>query len=315
MVVLDFLLLLLYAASTLLSFKEEWYIGELAASLRLHWALGGVVLAFYFGLRRKILLLMAAWALCLYHVPVLVDLMLSKPQEIPKGAYHRVTVFQHNTLRFKDNTDEVMRWMLAHADKYDVVFLQEVSPELNERLNELLPQFPYIIPAYFEQRFDSAVLSKFPVASFEIRMFPDLKIGYIRCLLSLDEQGGSLVMYGMHATAPVSPAYWYARNSQIAHIAHEIAEDGDMPRMLVGDLNLTPYSSVFPGLLESAGLHNSMKGFGLENTWGSFLPMRALGLPIDHLLVSDGVLVRTRAVGPNLGSDHYTVTTELAIPR
>lgn len=315
MVILDYLALIAYAVATFLSFGEEWYIGELAASLRWHWLLGGVLLAVYYGVRRKYLLLIAAWALALYHAPVVVSLLMAEKPSIPSDLEYRpLRVFQHNTLRFKDNADAVIDWLGKHGDEYDVVFLQEVSPKLNERVGELLPQFPYIIPAYFEQRFDNAVLSKYPVASFQIRMFPDLEIGYIRCHFSLDEVGSSVVMYGMHATAPVSPAYWHARNEQFAHVAHEIEEEAGRHVFLVGDLNLTPYSPIFSSLLEASHLHNSMKGFGLKNTWGSFLPARILGLPIDHLLISDDIYVKAKRVGPNLGSDHYSVSTELMIP-
>lgn|GEM_PF-2870169 len=316
MAFLDFFLLLAYALATFFSFAEEWYVGELVASLRWHWLIGGVVLAVWYGARRKYLLLAAALALTLYHTLTIGTLLLAPRPVLPEvKTYHTLRVFQHNTLRFKDNADAVIDWLKAHGQEYDVVFLQEVSPKLNGRINELLQEFPYIIPAYYEQRFDNAVLSKLPVSSFEIRMFPDLEIGYIRCLFSLDGEGNSVMMYGMHATAPVSPAYWLARNSQFGHIAEEIAQDEAPRKFLVGDLNLTPYSPIFGALLEISGLHNSMEGFGLENTWGSFLPARFLGLPIDHLLISDGMYVKDKHVGPSLGSDHYSVQTVLAITK
>ncbi len=315
MAILDFLLLGLYALATFLSFAEEWFIGELAASLRWHWLLGSLLLALYYGLRRKALLLLASLALASYHAPSLYHLATAdKPPSGAVSTYHTVRVYQHNTLRFKDNAEKVMQQLKAHGKDYDIVFLQEVSPKLNDRINELLPEFPYIIPAYFEQRFDNAVLSKFPIASFEIRTFPDLLIGYIRCQFSLDNVGSSVVMYGMHATAPISPAYWYARNGQFAHIASEIATDDAAHLFLVGDLNLTPYSPIFSSLLEISGLRNSMVGYGLENTWGSFLPARIFGIPIDHLLISDEMYVRDRRVGSDFGSDHYSVFTTLAVP-
>lgn len=315
MVVLEWLVLAMYALVTFISFAEEWFIGELAASLRWHWLLCGMVLALFFLLRRQYLFLAATCALMMYHAPSVYLLATSDRPALEQGREFRtLRVLQHNTLRFKDNTEAVINALKKHGSEYDVVFLQEVSPKMNKRLNELLPEFPYIIPAYFEQRFDNAVLSKYPVANFEIRMFPDLEIGYIRCLFSLDEVGSSVVMYGMHATAPVSPAYWFARNSQFSHIAAEISADVAPHKFLVGDLNLTPYSPVFGQLLEHSGLQNSMVGYGIENTWGSFLPLRILGLPIDHLLISDGLYVKSKKVGPDHGSDHFSVSTALAVP-
>lgn len=314
MAVLDFLLLFAYALATFLSFGEEWYIGELAGSLRWHWLLGGLLLMLYFGLRRRRIFLAATAVLVLYHVPSVYLLATADRPPVQQEKFRTMRIYQHNTLRFFDNTESVISWLKQHGGEYDVAFLQEVSPQMNDRLNELLPQFPYIVPAYFHERFDNAVLSKYPIASFEIRMFPDLEIGYIRCRFSLDEVGTSVVMYGMHATAPVSPAYWLARNGQFAHIAKEIAEDKAALKFLVGDLNLTPYSPIFDSLMEISGLHNSMLGYGIENTWGSFLPARIFGLPIDHLLFSDGLYVKHKKVGESLGSDHFSVTTELLVP-
>lgn len=39
----------------------------------------------------------------------------------------------------------------------------------------------------------------------------------------------------------------------------------------------------------------------------------AVGLPIDHVLVSEGIRIRTIRTGPSSGSDHLPVIADLAL--
>ena len=80
--------------------------------------------------------------------------------------------------------------------------------------------------------------------------------------------------------------------------------------MVVGDLNCTPWSPHFRRLLRDAGLRDVARGRGLEPTWyPTSLP---LGIPIDHVLVSDEIGVANRELGSDLGSDHRPVRVEIS---
>jgi len=78
---------------------------------------------------------------------------------------------------------------------------------------------------------------------------------------------------------------------------------------ICGDLNTTPWSWLFRRLLD-AGLRDSHRGRGYDPSWPA--GVRLLGLPIDHCLVSDGLAVRVRRLGPEVGSDHLPVYVELS---
>jgi endonuclease/exonuclease/phosphatase (EEP) superfamily protein YafD len=63
--------------------------------------------------------------------------------------------------------------------------------------------------------------------------------------------------------------------------------------------------------MEQNGLRDSALGFGLHPTWLSrWLP---LGIPIDQILHSDAIAVLDRRVGPDVGSDHFPVTADIAL--
>ena len=73
---------------------------------------------------------------------------------------------------------------------------------------------------------------------------------------------------------------------------------------ILGDLNVSPWSPHFGGLLRESGR-------GVQATWPTNLaPMR---IPIDHCLVSPDVSVVGRRVGPDVGSDHFPIVVDVQI--
>ena len=81
--------------------------------------------------------------------------------------------------------------------------------------------------------------------------------------------------------------------------------------IVIGDLNLTPWSPRFRALLDDGGLGDSRVGFGHHATWPVWFPL--LLIPIDHVLADPEIKVYRREVGPAVGSDHYPVLVELGI--
>jgi len=98
-------------------------------------------------------------------------------------------------------------------------------------------------------------------------------------------------------------------------LAQAIAPPHPRPLVLAGDLNTTPFSGVFTRFVRDSGLRDSNLGFGISPTWMRKTPWFAI--PLDHVLVSDDLLVYDRRLGPACGSDHNPVIVELsfATPR
>ena len=63
--------------------------------------------------------------------------------------------------------------------------------------------------------------------------------------------------------------------------------------------------------LAATGLKDARRGFGLDPSWPTFLPL--LGIPIDHVAVSDEFLVTDHRKLPAFGSDHFPVIAELVL--
>ncbi|MEM7233873.1 MAG: endonuclease/exonuclease/phosphatase family protein, partial [Planctomycetota bacterium] len=78
--------------------------------------------------------------------------------------------------------------------------------------------------------------------------------------------------------------------------------------LLLGDLNTTPFSPYFSKLLDETGLQNSARGFGLQASWPSLLSV--LGIPLDHVLHSEDIVVVDRSTRAGAGSDHRAVIVD-----
>lgn len=114
-----------------------------------------------------------------------------------------------------------------------------------------------------------------------------------------------------HPLAPTDEERARLRDAQLGFAAEwAIGQEGE--HMVVGDFNATPWSWPFRRLMSDGGLENSQRGFGLQP---SFPATRSvlLRVPIDHLLHSNGLVVRSRELGPALGSDHFPLVVDLEL--
>jgi endonuclease/exonuclease/phosphatase (EEP) superfamily protein YafD len=116
--------------------------------------------------------------------------------------------------------------------------------------------------------------------------------------------GEPITVVATHPFPPVRSAVAVERNRQLAAIADFTAsETGEV--VVVGDLNVSPWSPYFQDLLRDGKLRDSRRGFDLQPTWPTFCP--PLMTPIDHVLTSGGLAVSGRRTGPNIGSDHRPI--------
>lgn len=91
---------------------------------------------------------------------------------------------------------------------------------------------------------------------------------------------------------------------------------------MVGDLNITMWSPYYKRFARQTGLRNARQGFGIlpswptKETYSQISPALSLllAIPIDHCLISPEIKVLNIRTGPNVGSDHRPVITDLLIP-
>ena len=76
-------------------------------------------------------------------------------------------------------------------------------------------------------------------------------------------------------------------------------------RIVMGDLNATPWSPSFQRLLHHGKLFNSLDGFGLQVSWPESNVL--LRIPIDHALLGPALAATDRGTGPAFGSQHRSL--------
>jgi endonuclease/exonuclease/phosphatase (EEP) superfamily protein YafD len=116
--------------------------------------------------------------------------------------------------------------------------------------------------------------------------------------------GSPVWILGLHAQAPVTP-HKLRKRDRTLRVAGLLAARHTGARIVLGDLNATPWSDALKHLERVAGLENSMEGRGVQASWPALFG--PLGVPIDHFLSSGELVVIKRETGPTLGSTHRSV--------
>ena len=220
-----------------------------------------------------------------------------------EGVSLRCVLFNVNTANVR-HADVAA--FLQRSDA-DVIMLLETDDIWLSAMRELLDKYPYSAAAPRKDNFGIGLFSKVPIVG-GIEAMGAASLPAVRARLTID--GCELTLVGVHAVPPKSGEYAALRNDLFDSLAGWVPRlDG--PVVLLGDLNTTPWSPYFRDLLARTGLSDGRRGFGIKATWPSFLG--PFGIPIDHCLVSDDVIVKDFHLGPSAGSDHRAIVVDLVI--
>ena len=202
--------------------------------------------------------------------------------------------------------DLVKQYVLARNP--DILLLLEVDEAWLQAIADIEGLYPYKTSQPRSDNFGIALFSKRPCSKCEIIYLGEAGVPSV--VGEFEVTGKRLTLLGTHPLPPGDGEYSRLRNRQFDAIAHYMAEVAG-PRILLGDLNATPWSYKFGELVRQASLSDSARGFGLQFTWptGSFL----FRVPIDHGLVSSDIRVVHREVGGDVGSDHFPILIDFAL--
>jgi endonuclease/exonuclease/phosphatase (EEP) superfamily protein YafD len=197
---------------------------------------------------------------------------------------------------------------LIRAIDPDIALLMEVTPGLSETLDPLKPDYTFTRFRAEPGSFGIGFLSRIPVEDSRIVEIgePDKPAMVVR----LRYGDRPLTVIGAHTMPPKGRSGFLERNTQLADLG-SLSDAHEGAVIVMGDLNVTSWSPFFADLLSAGGLRDSRVGFGVQPTWPARNPL--LRIPIDHVLVSEGVSVHARGTGPYIGSDHLAVICEISL--
>ncbi len=292
-------------ASLIALAADWWWFAELFTHFRLYYLLAqGLLVIVFLNTRRYawlVLTLLLAAPNAWYVGPYLVPLVASAGQAAPaRNGPQLLTV---NLSFTNSNYAQVIAYI--EALQPDVVVLSEYTPAWHAALDGALADWPHRVVRPRATAFGMALYTRAPLRNVE---WLDLGVPD-RDNLRAELADYELDLYAVHLVPPRSPQWAAERNRQLEALAGLLA-DSSRPRLVTGDLNLTPFSPYFRRLLDTTGLRDTRKAQGLHVTWPA-LPA-PLWIPIDHSLADPSAGVIDVRTGPDIGSDHFPLEITLA---
>jgi len=282
------------------------WLFELTSHFRLHLAVALGAIAAIWGLKRRWRWAAVCAALALVNTVLVFTLVWPRANGSPQSG-ERLRLVSLNVHTANERSDLVLDF-LRGADA-DVIVLMEVNDRWMTALSLLHTNYPYRIAEVRDDNFGITMFSRIPLTNETVVDLGSAEVPSIIADITVAEQTIHLV--GTHPLPPGSSAYARLRNQQLAEIANHVRGQSK-PVILLGDLNVTPWSPYFTDLLRDSGLKDTSQGRGLSGSWPAWLP--GLRIPLDHCLVSDPIRVINKQLGPGVGSDHLPVVVELQIP-
>ncbi|MBL8793584.1 MAG: endonuclease/exonuclease/phosphatase family protein [Planctomycetia bacterium] len=294
---------------TCFSFFAGWSpYAELLCNFRVQYAVGA-------GLAFVVCLTVRQWRLAWLPAAALVaNLWVLGPYFLPvtapsvAGTTHRAMLLN----LYVWNTEHELVRALVRDEQPDFIVFSELTPTWLTALEPLHEQYPHrLLPLAAELHTDLhlGLFSKHPLRDSQREPLSDHARPRIEAWIELGAQ--PLWLHAIHPRTPVSDWGVSRRNAELRALADRVATRPQAPTLLLGDLNVSNFSPAFAALVARSGLRDSQLDFGLQRSWPTGLyPAR---IPIDHCLTSPGVVLKSRRLGPNVGSDHFPVLVDFAL--
>ncbi len=298
-------------ALIMVSFIPNVWLFDIASQLRL--AIAAIVLVcmpVLLILRAKAGFAIALLGFTINAVPIL-SMYLDRQKTVE--ARKTVTILNFNSEFQHNNQFKLFETLVAQKEP-DLVALVEVDKKWIDSIDETMKRYKY--KKIYIVGPGMAYFSKFPIEESNARYYGKSHHPRITATIRIGNRPVQLVL--AHPTTPKNESGYLERNQEISLLKKEMAALNN-PKVLIGDLNCGPWSPVFADLLK-AGLRDSQQGIGPQPSWPARtgrvidgLPIPPL-VPIDHVLVSQDIIVLERTAGPSLGSDHLPVLVKIALP-
>ncbi len=242
-----------------------------------------------------------AWAMLPYWLPT------SAPASAAADGPDAVSFVSVNVLTSNRDVDRAIDYLRGR--RADLVAVLEVDDRWAAALGALADSHPHRLVRPRDDNFGIALLSRLPLEDARTVDFGDTGLPTI--VARVRREAGDFLVIATHPVPPKGSVYARDRDAQLRAIADFVAA-APLPCVVLGDFNATPWSTAFIDFTARSGLRDTALGRGIQPTWNArvWLPR----IPIDHILAPPAATVLRRAVGPDIGSDHFPVEAELVLP-
>lgn len=302
----------LLGATLIATTAGGFWLGDLAVHFPVQYAGLALLLFVTFLIARRPTWAALALAIAAFNAmsaaPVLAARPPAAPPAVTRAAGDPVRVAALNVLYTSGQYQRVADFI--HHEHPDAVVLMEMTADWRRGLAEVRREFPYHYETQGVGRRGMSLWSRLPMKDVGVLPIGARQEPAIQATLTTP-QGRSVRLFGVHTTWPLAPRSAARRNGQFARLAEEARATRTLPLVVIGDLNVSPFSPYFKQLLAAGGLRSAANGFGWQPTWPSFL--LPAGIQIDHALVNPAVTVQAFRRGAWAGSDHRPVIVDVVL--
>lgn len=287
-------------------FADTYWLLEFPAHFRAHLSVAmSLIVVVFAALKAWRHMAFAAVVTGVVAAPVAALWVPSEPADQHPVALSALSL---NVSFYSRNYDEVLT--LIQRIRPDVIGLVEVNTRWMEELAPIEDDYRHKVVFARRRGSGVALLSRLPLSDAEVRPFAGTGRHYAVGAIDVDDV--SVVLAVAHGASPLGGGTSAAvRNGQLETLAAMRHEFSDREALIMGDLNTSPWSLAFQRLLRVTGLRDAAGGFGYRPTWPAQRPW--IGIPIDHHVVSSGLVVKGFCVVGPTGSDHLAVYSELGV--
>lgn len=310
--VFRFTALLCLGATAVSMLARHWWLADLIANLRIQLIIGLIFATIGLVVTRQSRLAALVAMGLIWHCSWIAPYAIAtqKPVGVRPLKICVVNVLTQNTQH-----DKVLA-VMKDADP-DVIAVLELGSELESRLNNDLGDLyrHRITEPSDDGNFGIGLWSKLPlqdeqVFHLTVPLVPSISAQVIW-------QGQPVKLFATHPIPPMNSRYFQARNRHLELLAQRLRQQNqgsvEASTIVVGDLNLTPWSPWYGKFLADAGLSDCIAGdriSSLTPTWYRW-PLFPFGLVLDHGFCGGGLSCSNRKVLEDIGSDHRPVLLEL----
>jgi endonuclease/exonuclease/phosphatase (EEP) superfamily protein YafD len=281
-----------------------WWVLDLFSHFRVQYAILLFFIAVTLLMLHRIRIASAFLALAAVNLIVIAPFYLGKvASDRDESRQYRAVLINVYT----PNQDYYRVVSLIEQYEPDFFVLLEVNNQWLEGIRKLEAAYPYAETNPRPDNFGIALYSKQPFAKSDTVYIGAAMVPSVCAQFDLD--GRRLTVLGTHTVPPARREGSYLRNEQLARIS-AFLEQYQGPVIVLGDLNMTPWSHYFRKLLRDAGLKDGSRGHGIAATWPTNSLL--LRIPIDHFLHSPDLMVLSKKKGHYIGSDHYPIIVDFA---
>ena len=299
---------MLLILATLVGFlADRWWVFELVSNLRIQLTLGLVIVTMTLLVTRRWVPAAFAGVATAVNLALVVPLLVVQGPDVPAAGSDPVQITFFNTTH-QANRAQVLEYLRDREE--DIVVLAAVDRFWPEAVEVSGLGLEVVVGPHVDDRLQVLVLAREPDAiRVTVHRQSDADQDHtVEIALELD--GQQLDILSVHAISPRTPHRARQRDRTLEW-ATTWANSREGPTMVIGDLNVTPWSPRYTSLLDGTDLVDSQRDHGLGASWPAQLGW--LGLPLDHVLHSPDLVTVDRELGPSFGSNHRMLHAEVAL--